>query len=401
MVSKAYKGVEKIKDINPQPHLPKMTEKITREEIWEIVDSYDTENLCIGSLGGHSALDVCSGAKKHGFNTIAVCQKGREKTYTEYYKSRGGKGCIDETIVLKKFSDITEPEIVKKLQELNTIFIHNRYFWVYFNFDDVETKFRVPIFGNRSLLKTEERDVCPNQYDFLEKADIRIPKHFSNAKDIDRLVLVKASEACRGYERAFFFASSYEDYMKKSDELLGRGIFTEESLETAVIEEYVIGAQVNFNFFYSPIDEELELMGTDMRRQTNLDGLLRLPAKQQVEVLKYTEPKYIETGHAACTVKESLLEKAFDAGRRFAETLKKEASPGIIGPFALQGAISAGPPKEELVVFDVSMRIPGSPGTRFTPYSGYLYGKSVSCGDRIAMEIKQAVKEGRLKELVT
>ena len=64
---------------------------IDRKKIQELVNSYNADNLTIGVLGGHSGLDVCRGAKKHGFNTIAVCQKGREKTYTKYYKSRDGK----------------------------------------------------------------------------------------------------------------------------------------------------------------------------------------------------------------------------------------------------------------------------------------------------------------------
>ena len=46
------------------------------------------------------------------------------------------------------------------------------------------------------------------------------------------------------------------------------------------------------------------------------------------------------------------------------------------------------------MIFDVSLRIPGSPGTRFTPYTGYLYGESISVGERIAMEIAEGVKQG-------
>ncbi len=61
---------------------------IGREKIQKLVDSYDKDKITIGVLGGHSALDVCRGAKKHGFRTLAVCQKGREKTYTKYYKTR-------------------------------------------------------------------------------------------------------------------------------------------------------------------------------------------------------------------------------------------------------------------------------------------------------------------------
>ncbi len=374
---------------------------IERYNIQNLVNSYDKKNITIGVLGGHSALDVCHGAKKYGFKTIAVCQKGREKTYTKYYKTRAGKGCIDETIVLDKFSDITKSEIQDQLREKNTIFIHNRYFWVYFDFKNIENNFLVPIFGTRNMLKLEERDVPKNQYYLLEKAGIRFPKIYKTAKDIDRLVIVKVSEAIRGYERAFFYSTSFEDYKKKSKELITKKLITQDGLDKAVIEEYVIGAQINFNYFYSIIDDELEIMGTDTRRQTNLDGLIRLPANEQLEVLKYLKPKIIETGHIAATTKESIIEKIFELGEKFVKTTKEEYPPGIIGPFALQGAIAAEKGKEEMVVFDVSMRIPGSPLTLFTPHSGYLYGESISYGERIAMEIKKAVDTNRIKDIVT
>jgi 5-formaminoimidazole-4-carboxamide-1-(beta)-D-ribofuranosyl 5'-monophosphate synthetase len=375
---------------------------IERKIIQKLVESYDPKKMTIGVLGGHSALDVCRGAKKHGFHTLAVCQKGREKTYTKYYKTRtDGRGCVDTTIVLDKFSDIITPQVQEQLRKQNTIFIHNRYFWVYFNFSDIENRFKVPIFGTRSMLKLEERNVPKNQYYLLQKAGIRYPQLFKSPQDIDRLAIVKVNEAIRGYERAFFFASSYLDYQKKSKDLLTRKLITKTSLDQAVVEEYVIGTQINFNYFYSVLDNELEIMGTDTRRQTNLDGLLRLPADEQLEVLKYLKPKIIETGHIAATTKESIIESIFELGEKFVKTTKKEYPPGIIGPFALQGAVVADKGKEEMVVFDVSLRIPGSPLTQFTPHSGYLYGESISYGDRIAMEIDTAIKTKRLKEIVT
>ncbi|MBU0496707.1 MAG: DUF1297 domain-containing protein [Candidatus Thermoplasmatota archaeon] len=375
---------------------------IKRTDIQKLIDSYDTTNISIGVLGGHSGLDVCRGAKKHGLHTIAVCQKDREKTYTQYYKTRtDGRGCIDETIVLNKFADIIKPEIQDKLRKKNTIFIHNRYFWVYFDFNDIENSFNIPIYGTRGMLKLEERDVPKNQYYLLEKAGIRYPKIIKNPQDIDRLVIVKVNEAIRGYERAFFYATNPRDYEQKAQELLTKNIVTKEALKKAVIEEYIVGAQINFNYFYSILNHELELMGTDTRRQTNLDGLIRLPANEQLEVLKYLKPKIIETGHIAATTKESIIEKIFLLGERFVKTTQKEYPPGIIGPFALQGAIAADQGHEEMVVFDVSMRIPGSPLTRFTPHTGYLYGDSISYGERIAMELKSAIKTDRLKELVT
>ena len=73
-------------------------------------------------------------------------------------------------------------------------------------------------------------------------------------------------------------------------------------------------------------------------------------------------------------------------GERFVAAAREANAPGIIGPFALQCIIVAGPPKE-FVCYDVSLRIPGSPGTRYTPYSAYRWGRDVSVGERIAMEL--------------
>jgi len=394
-------------------HKPNMTQNL--------LDGYDLKNLTIGVLGGHSALDVCEGAKKLGFKTLAVCQKGREKTYAKYYKTRGEKGCIDDIILVDKFSDITKPEIQEELLKRNTIFIHNRYFWVYFDdFDDIEKRSKVPIYGLRKGVRLEERDQPLNQYHLLEKAGIRIPKivksgtdTFKSDEDFKKILdkhfkakggplLVKVNEATRTYERSFFVCTTTEGFFNEAKRKIAAGEITQEALNQSTIEEFVIGAQVNFNYFYSALNDELELMGTDTRRQTSLDGFLRLDAQTQTELMEGGyKPSMIETGHIACTTKESIIEKAFVAGEKFLKIMKEEVPPGMIGPFALQGAIATTKGKEELVVFDVSMRIPGSPGTRYTPYSSYLWGHDMSYGERIAIEIKEAVDTDRLPEILT
>ncbi len=389
-------------------------------DIKKILKDYDLSKLTIGVLGGHSALDVCSGAKEFGFNTVAVCQKGRDKTYSQYYKSReDGRGCIDEIILVNKFGDVVNEDVQKNLRDLNTVFVHNRYFWVYCDFDKVENNFKVPIIGSRELVKLEERDFPKSQYYLLEKAGIRIPKiireggkklsedkvktalnnHFDNGGGP---LIIKVNEAIRGYERAFFVIVKTDDYFDLSSKMIEEGKINQKDLDNSVIEEFIIGAQINFNYFYSPITDELEIMGTDTRRQTSLDGFLRLDAETQRSLISAGyNPSMIETGHIACTTKESILEKAFEAGEKFVATLKKEVSPGIIGAFALQGAMASYDGKEEFVVFDVSMRIPGSPGTRFTPCTSYLYGESISYGQRIAMEVLRAIDEDRLNEILT
>jgi 5-formaminoimidazole-4-carboxamide-1-(beta)-D-ribofuranosyl 5'-monophosphate synthetase len=374
---------------------------VTSNKISAVLKDYDINNIRIASLGGHSALDVCRGAKAEGFESVVVAQRGREKTYQKYYRTRSRKGCIDHIVLVDKFADIVKPAVQKQLRDLNAVFVHSRYFWVYCDYNKIENDFLVPILGNRVLVRKEERTEDKNQYFLLQEAGIKIPKQLKNPQDIDRLVLVKAAEAARNYERAFFLAASFDEYQTKSKKLLNDGFITKESLNDAVIEEFVVGPQLNLNFFYSPLDDEIELLGTDTRRQTNIDGLLRLTAPEQIEALKYLRPQYIENGHIAVTIKESLLEKAYAAGEDFVKAVKKYYPPGMIGPFALQGAITAGPPEEELVVFDVSMRIPGSPGTMFTPYSYYMHGVNLSVGRRIAQEIKWAIAQNKLASLLT
>ncbi|MEA2033175.1 MAG: formate--phosphoribosylaminoimidazolecarboxamide ligase family protein [Euryarchaeota archaeon] len=374
---------------------------IGRKEIKEVLDGYELDEVIIGVLGSHSALDICRGAKDMGFRTLVVCQKGREKTYDHYYRAENSCGIVDQTIVLDKFSDITEDSVLRQMRENNVIFIPHRSFEVYVGFDRIEDDFLLPLFGSRSMLRAEERDAERNQYYLMEKGGIPYPLIYKSPGEIDRLVLVKAPEAQRKYERAFFFASSPADFYKNSEQMLRDGKITEEGLKKAVIEEFVMGAQSNFNYFYSILDERLELLGIDTRRQTNLDGILRLPASQQLEALKYIDVKAIEAGHIACTVKESLLEQIFELGEKFVTVAKEEYPPGIIGPFALQSAFIPGPPEEKAVVFDISMRVQGSPGTRFTPYSGYRYEESLSVGKRVAMELRKAIQLNRLEETVT
>ncbi len=361
------------------------------------------KNLTIATLGSHSALDVCRGATDEGFSTIVIAEKGREKTYDYYYKSNGDVGCVDECIIVSKFDEILSPAIQKELHKRNVVFIPNRSFEVYLHFDyqAIEANWKIPTFGNKFLLKIEERGRRPNQYDLLDEAGIRYPKHFNDPKKIDRLCLVKVSEKQRNFERAFFLAKNYQEFEDKSKLMLKNGQITEDALEKAVIEEFVVGAQVNFNFFYSPLTKQVELLGTDTRRQTNLDGLLRIPGPYQTDVIKALPVSYEEAGHVAVTVLESLLEPAFAMGESFVKAAAKITTPGIIGPFSLQSIITPGPPKKEIIVIDVSPRMPGSPGISATPYSNYLFGESMSVGRRVAREIKKAVAMKKLQLLLS
>jgi 5-formaminoimidazole-4-carboxamide-1-(beta)-D-ribofuranosyl 5'-monophosphate synthetase len=361
-------------------------------KIREIIRGYDPRKVHLGVLGSHSALEIASGAKQEGIETVVVCQKGREKTYTKYYGNLFG-----HVMLLDKFADIISENNLKRLNKLCTVFVPNRSFSVYTGYENIEEKFTVPIMGNRYMLKTEERNTPRNQHYLLQKAGILTPKTFKSHEEIDRLAIVKVSEKERAIERAFFYASSPEEFEKKAEERIKTGIISQEALKQAVIEEYVVGAKFNANFFWSPLTDEIDLLGFDKRVQTDLDGVLDLPASEQLELRIPTQN--IEIGHMGVTMRESQLEKIFEAGERFVNACKKEYPPGMIGLFALQGAVTK---DLEFYVFDVSPRVPGCPCVEPTsPYMKYKYGVEVGPGRRVAMEIKRAVKEGKLADVVT
>lgn len=400
-------------DGGPVSSFPEPTDRLLAHElipasetaVSRALASYDRERLTLCSIGSHSALEVAAGAAAAGLRNLIVTERGRERTYTEHYKRRTDppRGCVDETIVLDRFSDILDSRVQDQLLHENVIFVPNRSFEVYlhqrYSYTEIERRMEVPFFGNRRLLRAEERDEAHNQYDIMHDAGVRFPRQFESPQHIDRLVMVKAKHAKVSFERAFFLAHSADEYERRAARLIEQGILTREGLEGAMIEEFLLGPTVNLNYFYSPILGEVELMGTDTRRQTNLDGLRSLPFPQAQQLAD--EPvRMEEAGHIATTLTESMLEKAFEMGERFVRASQAAEPPGVIGPFALQCVIVAGPPKA-FVCYDVSLRIPGSPGTRFTPYTAYRWGRDIAVGERIAMEIVMARDAGRLKDVLT
>ena len=358
-------------------------------KINDIISKYD--DLRIGVLGSHSALEVMDGAKDENFETIVICQKGREIPYRRFGR------IADEILVLDKFRDIATKKIQKKLRELNTIIVPHRALTAYVGYETIENSFDVPIFGNRSLFQAEERTAERGQYHLLQKARIKYPKIFKDPKKINCPCIVKVQEKDRPLERAFFSVSSYKEYKEQSAAKIKSGIISQDDLNNSSIEEMVIGTYMNFNFFHTPISDHVDFIGIERRLQTNIHDYNALPAKQQNEI--DIDLQNIEVGHTPASIRESLLEKVFKMGEKFVAAVKREYPPGIIGPFSLQSVITK---DLDLVVYDVSLRVPGNPivGTT-TPYTKYQYGTTFGVGRRIAMEIRRAQNENRLKEIFT
>jgi len=384
---------------------------IGKDEIAGIIEDYERLKLRVGMTASHSALDICDGAIEEGFPTAAYCQAGREKTYSQYFKTqrnssgRVRRGMVDKAIVMDSFNDVMQPQMQDEMRKRNVVYIPNRSFTSYSSIEDVENNFHVPMFGSRNMLRMEERTEEQDYYWILDKAGLPYPEAIADPQDIDCLVIVKLHHAQKKLERGFFTCASYKEYCEKSETLLKEGTIDQESLDGARIEKYVIGPVFNLNFFYSPLEEEmpkLELLGVDWRFESSLDGHVRLPAPQQMTMPAHQQiPEMTVVGHNTATIRESLLEKAFELGEKFITASKEHYDPGIIGPFCLQTCIDK---DMDYAIYDVAPRLGGGTNVHMSvghPYGNATWRKPVSSGRRIAMELRRAVEQDRLLEVVT
>lgn len=384
---------------------------IGQDDIAALVEEYDRLKLRIGMTASHSALDICDGAIEEGFPTVAYCKEGRHKTYANYFKThrsqsgRVRRGMVDKAIVMEEFNDVMAPDMQDEMRKRNVIYIPNRSFTSYSNITDIEENFHIPMFGSRNMLRMEERTEEQDYYWILEKAGLPYPEKIDRPEDIDCLVIVKLHHAQKTLERGFFTCASFKEYQEKSSALLVEGVIDQASLDGARIERYVIGPVFNLNFFYSPLAEEgerLELLGVDWRFESSLDGHVRLPAPQQMTMPVHQQiPEMTVVGHNTATIRESLLEKAFELGEKFIKASKEHYDPGIIGPFCLQTCIDK---DMNYYIYDVAPRLGGGTNVHVSvghPYGNALWRKPMSSGRRIAMELRMAAEQDRLLEVLT
>src|SRR3989338_10184792 len=99
----------------------------------------------IATIGSHSALQILKGAKDEGFETIAICLKGRDKPYRSY-------GVADKIIIIDDYDGFYG--IQDQLLKENAIIVPHASFIAYLGPDKIE-KFKVPYFGNKKILEWE------------------------------------------------------------------------------------------------------------------------------------------------------------------------------------------------------------------------------------------------------
>ncbi|MBE8539596.1 formate--phosphoribosylaminoimidazolecarboxamide ligase [Geoglobus acetivorans] len=354
-----------------------------RELILATLKNYDKENIRIGTIGSHSALNILKGAKEEGFETVCIVRKRESFVYRNF-------GVADHIIEVDDFRQLLDDGIQKKLIEMNTILIphgsYNAYIGSLYSL-------KVPVFGNRILMEWET--VREKQRDWLVNSGLNVPKTYRSPDEIDGLAIVKYPGARGG--KGYFIAASKEDFLSKAEELVKRGIISKDDINKAHIQEYVLGVPVYFSFFYSPVNSRIELIAIDRRYESNVDGFGRIPADEQLKTDLI--PTYTVVGNIPLIVRESLLSRILQDGEQVYEYSRKIAEPGMVGPFCLESVIDE---NGTIYYFEISARIVAgsSVGIPASPYSYILFGENMYMGRRIAREIRIATEKDMLEELI-
>ncbi len=359
---------------------------ITPADVAKILSKYDQKKLTIATLGSHSSLNIFKGAKEEGFRTVAIC---KEKDAIMYKKFP----LADEIIIVENFTELLDEKLQDRLRKRNAVLIPHGSFTAYLSTEELQNSLMVPMFGNRQLLKWEADR--KEQEEWLRQAGLRLPATFKSPDDIDRLVIAKLPGAKGG--RGYFLANSPKSFRKKFSDMVKRGLLTEADLPKVHLQEYALGVNVYPSYFSSIIKDDVELLAMDRRYESAVDSLGKIPAAEQLEVA--LSPTYTIVGNFPIVLRESLLPELMRMGDNVHRKARELAPPGIIGPFCLETVITD---DLRIFTFEISARIVAGTnvGIGTSPYAYLRYGENMYMGRRIAMELKEAVKLGRLAEVV-
>ena len=343
-----------------------------------------SRKLTIATLGSHCSLQVLKGAKDEGFRTLLICEKRRLSLYKRFR-------FIDEIIEVNSFREILDKKIQRRLQQANTVLIPHGTFISQMKSEEIE-KIDVPIFGNKWILRWEADRRMKEK--LMKEAGLRTPRAVRSKDDIIGLCIVKLHGAAGG--RGYYLAWDRTSFEEGAKTLIDQKAIRSES--DLYIQEFIRGVPVYLQYFYSPLTGQLELLGIDRRYESDIDGIGRIPARQQLGA--EVEPSYNVIGNIPLVLRESLLDEVYKMGESFVRAAERLVPPGMPGPFCLEGVYDR---EGNFTTFEFSARIVA--GTNLyldgSPYSGLLYDDPMSMGRRIAREVKIAIKEGKLGKVVT
>ncbi len=347
-----------------------------------ILEGYDKENITIATVCSHSSLQIFHGAKKEGFKTLGIGLPGRTRLYDAFPLAKP-----DDFLVLDSYDQMKDH--AREMQENNVVIVPHGSMVQYLGIEKFEA-LPVPTFGNRKVLQWESNRSMERTW--LEGAGLSMPKVFASPEDIDIPVLVKYDGAWGG--RGFFIARTPEEFWQ--------GIDKDKKF---TIQEYIIGTRYYLHYFYSPLMKDgyrlskgsLQLISIDRRDETNIDEMYKLGSQEQLKA-QGIYPTFVVTGNVPVVIRESLMPRVMEMGEQVVER-SLDLMGGMIGSFCLESVVTD---QLEFKVFEISARIVAgtNPFIANSPYSEFVM-PNLSTGRRIALEIKDGIKQDRLDEIIT
>ncbi|MFA6023827.1 MAG: formate--phosphoribosylaminoimidazolecarboxamide ligase [Candidatus Gracilibacteria bacterium] len=335
-------------------------------------------DYAIATLGSHTALQILKGAKDEGFKTIAIVTPQTRRVFESF-------PVADELIEIPSFDQYftIEDQLIQK----NAIVIPHGSFVSYVGPEKIIQNMKALYYGSKGILQWEsDRSM---ERDWLKKAGVNVPKVFKTPEEIDRPVIIKFHGAKGGF--GYFIANSAAEFYERIKEFPGEHDYA--------IQEYVVGVPMYVHYFYSALNNELEIMSFDKRYESNADSIGRIAAKDQL--IANIRTSYTITGNIPIVVRESMLPMFFELGESVVKASRglENVPKGLYGPFCLEGIID---PNLNFRVFEISARIVAgtNPYIEGSPYTALRYKEPMSTGRRLAREIKQAIESGRVDEIL-
>lgn len=337
--------------------------------------STQPQDYCIATIGSHTALQILKGARDEGMRNLVIVTPETRRIYEHF-------GLADEFLEIPKYSDFFSIE--EKLLHKNAIIVPHGTFVSSIGPQKVK-ELKVMHYGTKGILEWESNRDMERQW--LEKAGLKLPRIFKSHTKIDRPVIIKFHGAHGGF--GYFIAKSPEEFEERIKKYPGDDDY--------VIQEYIVGVPVYVHYFYSPITQELEIMGFDKRYESNADSIGRIAASDQI--IANIQTSYTITGNIPLVIRESLLPALYEMGESVIKTSRELVGKGLYGPFCLEGIMDT---NLNYYVFEISARIVAgtNPYIQGSPYTWLRYNEPMSTGRRLARDIKQAIEKGELEKVL-
>jgi len=416
--------------------------------------------------GSSSGLEADTALKRYGLRTIIYVVREEAPDYIKRltYKRKKDPNAppnnrivvLDDLEEIKKtdswktavlqlntYSEITK--YVDELIALECVQIPSKAFSVLVGGDEkrstIENQFAIPIMGSRKLFKTANIGASKKDYRWLvQKASIPCVKvyEFKASKTgirfahlVNEPVVLMTEYSGTREKKVFIIGENSNDLEERVSKEVLAGNINKTTLERAWAQQFLLGTNINLNFFFSPIDAKKEwgdadnmyatlynlslqdaraclaneLISLDERRVDVLEKLKDLSTPFQTRI-----KSFIRTYHLpkiSLDFSEGFLfEELLKHDDQLLLLMKEEEPPGIIGSWSLQATML----QKGVSSYELKLT-----GMNFGLYDGFeeetihplvnlaklRRGMEMTLSERTALELYRSEKEDVLPEIVT